>query len=223
VHIPFLLNVTALPEGKYNFYIDINPDNNQPEQYHYNNFLYKYIDIKRNFVLALHGIELSAKAVNKTVELKWLVQNETDVASYDVQFSKDGINFTSIGNVAATSVSASLKQYSFKHFSPVNGINYYRIKMIGKDGGNIYSSIRQAEIKFNNILVYPNPFKNYLNVVINHTNPVKLRLTDISGRQLLQQNFSGTTTIHVRNLANGVYLLQIIDGSIVHTFKVFKQ
>jgi hypothetical protein len=223
VHIPFLLNVTAFPEGKYNFYIDINPDNDQPEQYHYNNFLYKYIDIKRDFILALDGIDLTAKALNKTVELKWFVKNELNVASYDVQFSKDGSNFTSIGKVAPTNASASLKQYSFNHLSPVNGPNYYRIKMIDKDGSISYSSIRKAEIKFSNILVYPNPFGNYLNIVMSDLNPVKLRLIDLSGRQLLQQSFSGATTIHINNITKGVYLLQIIDGSTAHTFKVFKQ
>lgn len=223
VHIPFLLNVTALPEGRYNFYIDVNPDNDQPEQYHYNNFLYKYIDIKRDFVLALHGIDLTAKAVNKTVELKWIVKNELNVASYQVQFSKDGSSFTSIGNVAATNVSATLKQYGFNHLSPVNGMNYYRIKAIDKDGSINYSAVRQVEINFNNILVYPNPFGDYLNVVMNHLNPVRLRLTDLSGRQLLQQNFNGTTTLHINNIARGVYLLQVIDGANTQTFKVVRQ
>ena len=46
--ITYSVNVTALPAGKYNLRIEVNPDNDQPEQYHFNNTLYKYITIKRS-------------------------------------------------------------------------------------------------------------------------------------------------------------------------------
>jgi hypothetical protein len=224
VHIPFLLNVTNLVQGKYNFYIDVNPDNDQPEQYHYNNFLYKYIDIKRNFILSSNTFDLSVKPVNKTVELKWTVTNETNVSIYDVEFSKDGQNFTSIGKVTPLGATAASNYYGFIHTSPINGTNYYRIKMIDKDGSVRYSAIRQAEINVSGILVYPNPFKNYLNVILKDASgAVKLRMTDISGRVVLTKEFSGAITLNINNITNGVYILQVIDGSTIHSFKVFKQ
>lgn len=224
VHIPFLVNVNALPEATYNFYIEVNPDNDQPEQYHYNNFLYKYINIKRNIILASHSLDLAVKVVNRTAELKWTVINESNVSVYDVQFSYDGSNFTSIGKVAPSLTVAPSKQYGFIHTSPVSGKNYYRIKMTDKDGAVQYSTVRQVEIGVNNILVYPNPFSDLLNVVLKDVvSPVKLRLTDISGRQVLQQTFNGTVTLNIKNVVSGVYILQVIDGSTVHSFKVFKQ
>ena len=47
VQIRFLINVKSLPAGTYNFIMEVNPDNNQPEQYHFNNFLYKDLLINR--------------------------------------------------------------------------------------------------------------------------------------------------------------------------------
>jgi hypothetical protein len=224
VHIPFLLNVTALVQGKYNFYIEVNPDNDQPEQYHYNNFLYQYIDIIRDVVLASHGFDLSVKPAGKTVELKWTVTNETNVSVYHVEFSKDGRNFTTIGTTAPSGIDATYKNYGFVHTSPVNGKNYYRIKMVDKDGVVKYSPVREADINIGNILVYPNPFKNVLNVILKDaTGPVKLRITDVSGRVVLQQNFSGATSLNINNISSGMYILQVIDGSTVHSFKLIKE
>ncbi len=48
VQVSFLANLKKLPEGLYNLYIEVNPGNDQPEQYHFNNSLYKYIYITRN-------------------------------------------------------------------------------------------------------------------------------------------------------------------------------
>jgi hypothetical protein len=72
--------------------------------------------------------------------------------------------------------------------------------------------------------VYPNPFKNVLNIILKDASaPVKLRLTDVSGRVVLQQSFSGATTLNINHISSGIYILQVIDGSTVHSFKVYKQ
>ena len=47
VQIGFLINVKTLPAGLYNFIMEVNPGNAQPEQYHFNNFLYKDLFINR--------------------------------------------------------------------------------------------------------------------------------------------------------------------------------
>ncbi len=45
-HIYFELNTDTLT-GNYNLYLDVNPDNNQPEQFHFNNYLYKSFTVYR--------------------------------------------------------------------------------------------------------------------------------------------------------------------------------
>jgi hypothetical protein len=45
--VTYSVNATALVQGKYNLRLEVNPGNDQPEQYHFNNVLYKFIYIKR--------------------------------------------------------------------------------------------------------------------------------------------------------------------------------
>ncbi len=47
IRIDFNLDVRALPSGKYNFKIEVNPSRDQPEQYDFNNTIFQYINIKR--------------------------------------------------------------------------------------------------------------------------------------------------------------------------------
>lgn len=47
VHVWFLINVKSLAAGLYNLRLEVNPDNSQPEQYHFNNTLYKDLVIIR--------------------------------------------------------------------------------------------------------------------------------------------------------------------------------
>jgi hypothetical protein len=156
--------------------------------------------------------------------LKWTVTNETNVSVYYVEFSKDGRSFTTVGTTAPSGIDATYKNYAFVHTSPVNGKNYYRIKMVDKDGAVKYSPVREADINISNILVYPNPFKNILNVILKDAAaPVKMRITDVSGRVVLQQNFSGATSLNINNISSGMYILQVIDGSTVHSFKLIKE
>ncbi|MGI8951127.1 MAG: C25 family cysteine peptidase [Chitinophagaceae bacterium] len=67
LHASFLINVTALPEEKYNLFFEVNADNDQPEQYFFNNFLYKYLYLKRS-TATQSGIDFAA--TEKKIEVE---------------------------------------------------------------------------------------------------------------------------------------------------------
>jgi len=223
LHVSFLLNATDLPQGLYNLYLEVNPDNDQPEQYHYNNFLYHYVYINRETVLPVRLLDFTAKPQNNNALLQWLVDNELNVDYYSIEFGKDGRTFTAIGNVAATAIHAIEKRYSFVHTGTVNGKNYYRIKMIDKDGKYRYSPVRIVIIGNNKVLVYPNPFHTQLNVATGNTGVATVKLSDINGKLLLQQTFTINTTLNLNRLATGMYIVQVNDGVSIESFKVYKQ
>jgi hypothetical protein len=225
VHVSFLVNATDLPEGTYNLYLEVNPDNDQPEQYHYNNFLYHYIFINREAILPVRLLDFTAKALNNNVQLQWIITNEINVANYIVEFSSTGRTFNTIGTVAATNIKALQKKYNFIHTTPVNGKNYYRIKMVDKDGRYAYSPIRVTIMGNDDVLVYPNPFRSQLNIVVSSNGAVSatVRVLDAMGKQMLQQEFATGTTLNLNHLAAGMYLVQVNDGISVRSFKVYKQ
>ena len=223
LHVSFLVNATDLPQGLYNLYLEVNPDNDQPEQYHYNNFLYHYIYVDRETTLPVHLLDFTAKPFNNNALLQWNVENELDIANYSIEFSKDGRSFTTVGKVSATSIHSVEKRYSFVHTGTINGKNYYRIKMIDKDGRYEYSPVRTVVIGNNKIVVYPNPFHTQLNITSSTSNPATVKLFDLAGKQLLQQKFTTTTILNINYLAACTYVVQINDGITVQSFKVRKQ
>jgi hypothetical protein len=223
LHVSFLVNVTDLPQGLYNLYLEVNPDNDQPEQYHFNNFFYHYVYVDREIALPVRLVDFSAKPLNNDVLLQWDIANELNLAKYSVEFSKDGRTFTSVGSVPATALHAVEKRYTFVHTGPVNGKNYYRIKMIDNDGRYEYSPVRTVLFGENKVIVYPNPFHDALNISTGLTGAATLRLTDVTGKLFLQQRFTANTTLNLGRLAAGIYIVQINDGANIRSFTVYKQ
>ena len=66
-----------------------------------------------------------------------------------------------------------------------------------------------AEIK-NNILVYPNPGYNELNIVVPENNYAELQIFDIQGRMILEKEiYNQVTTINTESLAPGMYFWKV--------------
>jgi hypothetical protein len=71
------------------------------------------------------------------------------------------------------------------------------------------------------INIYPNPASNDL-YIHNELKAATVLISDASGRQVLQQEiFTGDTTLKINGLANGLYLVNIIDVE-KHTIKKIK-
>ena len=77
--------------------------------------------------------------------------------------------------------------------------------------------------------VSPNPFHDKLKVVFGNSSGqlVNARLTDVSGKTLLQKNsiaVSGSALeFELSSLPAGVYILRLFDGRSIQVFKVIKK
>ncbi|MEO6613393.1 MAG: hypothetical protein ABIT05_08960 [Chitinophagaceae bacterium] len=92
------------------------------------------------FPVPLKLISFTAERRTGTSYLTWITENEENISHFDVQRSYDGVNYTTIGNTTARNL-ASRQTYFFEDHSPLNGIAYYRIKSIDRDGQFSYSRI----------------------------------------------------------------------------------
>lgn len=222
MHIPILANVTALPQGNYNLFLQVNPGKSLEEQFVFNNLLYKYIFIKRSISGRLP--EFAAEKMESNVLTKWKVQEETNFDHYEVEYSKDGKQFAFAANIKLNAGDNILKMYSFIHNNPVNGNNYYRLKTIYKDGTADYSAVRIVNFSENiSLKVYPNPFKNVLNISAGKNVKATVRIFELSGKQVLQQTFNGSTSLNVSSFSTGNYIVQVDDGNTIRSFKIQKQ
>jgi hypothetical protein len=165
----------------------------------------------------------TASPQNNTVLLNWKTTAEQQCAHYVIQRSRDSIVFDSIGIVTASCNRDTANNYTFIDKNPFSGINYYRIRVINKDGSPVYTPVRAVmmiPVTGFSVAIGPNPVTNELKLHIRSDQPVQLQLVvrDAAGNQLIRQNQqiaggSITNVIPVRQLTAGIYFLTVEDGA----------
>lgn len=159
--------------------------------------------------------------------LAWATATEDNAAFYDVQRSKDGVNFQSIGRVNAVGNALYTNTYNYKDEQPLSGISYYRLKMVDTDESTAYSNIISLEraIKGTELVqLFPNPTQSSLNYELEaqDATEVTVKIMDNYGRILhneLVQLGKGRSmqSLDVSQLTNGLYYIQIscCDGDVI--------
>lgn len=167
---------------------------------------------------------LNANIENTAAKISWNTTHEINTASFVVEKSEDGSNFTSIGTVQAKNNSSN--NYTFTDNSYATGIALYRLKIIDLDGSYTYSKTVTVNSKLKGTYsIYPNPVSNVLTVTHTNAKPsATISIFGVDGKQLLTKKIvTGTTqsSIDVSKLNAGTYILSIND-SVTRTLKFTK-
>ena len=197
----------------------------QPGEY------YVFTSVNAKQVLPATFLAFTAKKVdNSTVAINWNIGTEINCLSYDVERSYDGEHFTAIGTVEAKGGTiAKDLNYSFMDNSPyLAGYNYYRIKVLDKDGAVTYSNIQKVsmEAKIKTITVRPNPAHSETTVQINDVIGKKvISLNDLSGKTVFKTIVYQTAAeqafrLSLNNLPKGMYFLKVITDTETLTDKL---
>ncbi len=152
--------------------------------------------------------------------LQWTTANEVNSSYFNVERSSDGASFTGIGQVNAVGNSSVAKNYSLVDAKPVNGMNYYRLKMMDKDGQFSYSLIRTINETVSFVAsIYPNPVKNKLNLNFNSDKAmmVEVVVVDNEGKMVGSQQVQiaagvSIQSINVGALSSGVYYVRVVNS-----------
>ena len=185
-------------------------------------------------VLPITSLEFTGKLNGAKVNLNWKTGTETNSDHFDVEKSTNGTSFNLLANVKAKGNSIVTSFYGAVDPLPAKGLNYYRLKMIDKDGRYVYSQVIVIKINDNITLttaVKPNPFTNTLDVYITipHASAIELRLLDVAGKSVYMQSVKGNqgfNTFSIKELdklANGTYILQIVTDDSMAYEKLVKQ
>jgi hypothetical protein len=164
--------------------------------------------------------------------LQWSTASEANTQYFDVQHSTDGINFTSISNVAAQGNSNTMHAYTFTHQLPSPGINYYRLKLVDMDGRATLFPVKSVLFEtayFSKVVLLSNPVSNNSIVLqVNATGTYNATLHSMQGQKIFEQHFNATGagnrhTIPIPNAAPGIYILVVNDQKERYTFKLIVQ
>jgi hypothetical protein len=154
----------------------------------------------------------------KSLENLWQTANEINVSYFNILKSVDGVNFKVIGKIAAKN--KSLNEYSFIDKNIYEGLNYYKIIAVDKDGKVSYSEVRTINLKpqtLTGISIYPNPVTNgNFTIAIPKSTAVEslawyVTITDIYGKKIMQKQLNAATTNIEINTAKGIYMATVYN------------
>jgi uncharacterized lipoprotein YddW (UPF0748 family) len=166
--------------------------------------------------LPITGLQLQLRLLGNTTAVNWTTLTEVNTKHFEVERSNDGRTFSYVTTVLAAGNSTSSRTYQMQDVLTKEGVYYYRIMSVDKDGRTTISAVKSILYKMNGsqIVVGPNPFKNTIN--ISNMHQVKtLSITDVSGRVILTKevNNETATTIDAASLSSGLYHLKITKSN----------
>jgi hypothetical protein len=178
------INTTSLG-GKNVLYLEANPDNDQPEQFHFNNFAYRNLYVKPDSLNPLLDVTFDGvRILNRDIvsskpdivaklkdEARWMILDDTSLLTLQVRFpngslrryyfTNDTLQFIPAGQAPNPDNTATI---NFKPHFLADG--EYEMIITGKDKSNnsagnieyrvIFEVINKPMIS--NMLNYPNPF-----------------------------------------------------------------
>ncbi|MBE9466307.1 T9SS type A sorting domain-containing protein [Dyadobacter subterraneus] len=181
--------------------------------------IYTYTIDPLPVTLASFSAKVQPSEATKSVVLNWTTTQEKNSDYFDIQHSTDAKQWNVLGKVQAGNESSEIKRYDFTDTDPKNSTNYYRLKMVDKDGTFAYSRIESVSIDGKDLAVtlFPNPVSNELFVQDVSNQSVKELSIFNSNGQIVQQanSISPTKGINVEGLSNGLYIVKVLrtDGT----------
>jgi len=172
-------------------------------------------------VLPIELMDFSAVKKDAVVLLEWSTASEINNQYFELERSIDGIDFHTIKKMNGAGNSNSILEYSYIDDSPLNGVNYYRLKQTDFDGEFSFSNIRAVRMESGEISIYPNPTSGLVNIE-NYSKLKSISITDVNGKLLRTFN-SSDGPIDFSGLMNGIYFLRIETATETISKKVVKR
>lgn len=209
-------NMITLPGNFYIDYIYTGTDNNNP--------------------LPVKLLKFNARLVKNNVDLNWSTGEEINNKGFDIERSLNGKTFEKIAFVKGAGNSNLVNSYNLTDGNAFEKTNvstlFYRLKQLDFNGQFTYSNtvIVKKDIGNNEqVFVYPNPFKEQLNVDVTTLSKgeITLQIIDISGKIIetkMLEVLPGNNSIlfDTHHLTNGIYMINIVGEGINKNFKLIK-
>ncbi len=175
--------------------------------------------------LPVELVSFSGECTDGVVYLEWQTASENNSEDFELEYSRDGIDWSLIQTQTAAGFSNELITYTSAHEQAVFGDNYYRLTQNDIDGASmVYDNLivnascsSEAKEYFS---VFPNPGDGQFNVVIN--NPeieglASLSIFDSKGGLVFRKPIEVNSGINMfvvnQNMSAGLYFISIENES----------
>ena len=171
-------------------------------------------------ILDNHFLDFEAQSIsNQTILLHWKIKVEKNSRFFEIQRSSNGIDWEVIGQVIGTN---EAEIYNFKDLNPINGQNYYRLKVIAANNEVSYSKISTVYcLQSTGYKIYPNPNQGvfYIDLKGELQEFGMVEVFDAVGRKVKEQRLNGKyDLINLQEQAAGIYSLKIqMDNQCFYT------
>jgi hypothetical protein len=173
--------------------------------------------------LPIELLSFEVKANKNIIEIIWTTASEINNDYFEVQKSKDGLNFETIETIDGAGNSNKIINYQTIDYNPYEGISYYRIKQTDFDGSFSFSEIKAVHFSQQiNLKIYPNPASDILNIQSSSTGIIEIR--NQNGSLVYKAEVQESTSkININELASGVYILRFISNENIEVMKFIKR
>ncbi|WP_207632823.1 T9SS type A sorting domain-containing protein [Foetidibacter luteolus] len=182
------------------------------------------VRFNNSIVLPVKLTSFTGVAVKRAIELNWMTASEVSSSHFIIEKRGSANSFNAIGRVNSSGNSSQVRQYSYLDVKPVSGDNFYRLKLVDKDGKFMYSKI--VTVAFGNepfIIAYPNPARWAVKLG-GLTAGNLLYLVDMSGKVVNQYTANGSNyTINIQHLKAGLYVIRVMRMGKLTTLKIVKE
>jgi hypothetical protein len=158
-------------------------------------------------------LNFSATPIQESVRLDWKTANEQNSSAFIIEH---GVNVQDLKPLfTEPAIGAGTNSYVHLHTKPATGRNYYRLKMIDKDGTFVYTNILSINFdkKDFTVKVYPNPAHQFVYVEYPAmAADSEMTIMDVGGRPVKRVHLPGNSSfikVDVKGLAAGMYTLAI--------------
>jgi hypothetical protein len=188
-----------------------------------------------NSPLPVELVFFTGEAVGKKVHLNWQTATEKFNSYFEIQKSKDGVNFSPLAQIPTKAIngnSTTTLDYDFEDVDPFEGVTYYRLKQVDTDGSSDLSQVVAVNFsskKDMTFTLFPNPNKgefvvDFAELENNHS--VTILVYDNQGKKVYESVFqlhSGTNMIEVvptEKIAPGLYTCVLVLEGVKKEIKV---
>jgi hypothetical protein len=177
--------------------------------------------------LPIELLEFAGICDGTRIKLKWSTATETNNDYFTIERGSDGVNFNILDTIAGAGNSYQTLHYTFIDENVMEAIYYYRLKQTDFNGAFKYSKLIALTCNGDfsqDIVVYPNPVTNELNIEIpGNMQSVNFEIISSTGAVVNKGSLNQKTKVQTSGFASGIYMIKFANDYIFGFKKVIKQ